>query len=217
MCSDDHFPTYSRISITEENDGYYFIYYLQISVQEGIDTDSLEPHREESNRKCCSCFEIFIIKKNFTLNDKNCNQCHKIRSKFCSNNNEKMLVLWNDNALYRVFTNLCLGWAERILRNERYLDKYGYIKFKKNDSLIELLAAEKERHQDVNQLLIFLKLRRTLELHCISSTRLMVKTYVCKRQLITNGYIFQNEYSMLLFFQFTSSKMKYLFTLFQNV
>ena len=54
-----------------------------------------------------------------------------------------MLVLWNDNALYRVFTNLCLGWAERILRNERYLDKYGYIKFKKNDSLIELLAAEK--------------------------------------------------------------------------
>ena len=61
-----------------------------------------------------------------------------------------MLVLWNDNALYRVFTNLCLGWAERILRNKRYLDKYGYIKFKKNDSLIELLAAEKERHQDVN-------------------------------------------------------------------
>ena len=150
MCSNDHFPTYSRIPITEEDDGYYFIYYLRISVKEGIDTDSLEPHRGESNRKHSSCFEIFIIKKNFTLHDKNCNECHKIRSKFSSNNTGKMFVLWNDNALYRVFANLCLGWADSILRNERYLDRYGYIKLKNNDSLIALLPAEKERYQDVN-------------------------------------------------------------------
>ena len=150
MCSNDHFPTYSRIPITEEDDGYYFIYYLQISVKKGIDTNSLEPHREESNRKCNSCFEMFKIKKNFTLNHKNCNECHKIRSKLSSNSTGKMFVLWNDNALYRVFTNSCLNWDDKILRNERYLDRYGYIKFLKNDSLIELLAAEKERYQDVN-------------------------------------------------------------------
>ena len=78
MCSNDHFPTYSRVPITEEDDGYYFIYYLQISVKKGIDTNSLEPHREESNRKCNSCFEIFIIKKNFTLNHKNCNSVTKL-------------------------------------------------------------------------------------------------------------------------------------------
>ena len=150
MCSDDHFPTYSRIPITEEDDGYYFIHYLRISVKEGIDTDSLEPHREESNRKFNSCFKIFIIKKNFTLNDKNCNECHKIRSKFSSNNTGKMFVLWNDDALCRVFTNLCLNWADRILRNERYLARHGYIKLKKKDSLIELQVAEKERYQHVN-------------------------------------------------------------------
>ena len=77
MCSDDHFSTFPRIPITEEDDGCYFIYYLRISVKEGIDTDSLQPHREESNRKSNSCFKIFIIKKNFTLNDKNCNECQK--------------------------------------------------------------------------------------------------------------------------------------------
>ena len=129
MCSDDHFPTFPRIPITEEDGGCYFIYYLRISVKEGIDTDSLQPHREESNRKSNSCFKIFIIKKNFTLNDKNCNECHKIRSKFSSNNTGKMFVLWNDNALYRVFTNFCLNWDDKILRNERYLDRYGYLKF----------------------------------------------------------------------------------------
>ena len=133
MCSDNHFTDYSRISVKEGFGDDYFIYCSRISVKEGIDTDSLEPYTEETNRKCCSCFKIFSISKNFKLNDKNCSQCQKIRSKFSSNDSGKMFVLSNDNALYRVFTSPCLNWADRILRNERYLERYGYIKMKKID------------------------------------------------------------------------------------
>ena len=150
MCSDNHFTDYSRISVKQRFGNDYFIYYSRISVKEGIDTDSLEPYTEETSRKCCSCFEIFSISKNFKLNDKNCDECQKIRPKFSSNDSGKMFVLLNNNALYRVFTNPCLNWADRILRNKRYLERHGYIKMKKIDSLIELLVAEKERYQDVN-------------------------------------------------------------------
>ena len=59
-----------------------------------------------------------------------------------------MLVLWIDNAFFRVFANLCLNWADRILRNERSLDKFSYINMKKHDSLIELLTAEKFRYNN---------------------------------------------------------------------
>ena len=59
-----------------------------------------------------------------------------------------MLVLWIDNAFFRVFTNLCLSWADRILRSERSLDKFGYIDMKKQHSLIELLISEKSRYNN---------------------------------------------------------------------
>ena len=131
MCSNGHFTDYSRILVKEGFGDDYLIYYSRILVKEGIDTGSLEPYREETNRKCCYCFKIFSISKNFKLNDKNCDECQKIRSKFSSNDSGKMFVLWNDNALYRVFTNLCLNWADRILRTERYLERYGNIKMEK--------------------------------------------------------------------------------------
>ena len=61
-----------------------------------------------------------------------------------------MLVLWIDNAFYRVFTNLCYSWADRVLRSERSLDEFGYIDMKKHNSLIELLAAEKARYNNID-------------------------------------------------------------------
>lgn len=100
MCSNGHFTDYSRILVEEGFGDDYLIYYSRILVKEGIDTGSLEPYREETNRKCCYCFKIFSISKNFKLNDKNCDECQKIRSKFSSNDSGKMFVLWNDNALY---------------------------------------------------------------------------------------------------------------------
>ena len=81
------------------------------------------------------------------LNEQICNECYNIKSKIdCESG--KMLVLWIDNAFFRVFTNLCLNWADRILRGERSLDKFGYIDMKKHDSLIELLITEKSRYNN---------------------------------------------------------------------
>ena len=80
-------------------------------------------------------------------NEQICNECYNIKSKTdCESG--KMLVLWVDNAFFRVLTNLCLNWADRILRSERSLDKFGYIGMKKHDSLIELLIAEKSTYNN---------------------------------------------------------------------
>ena len=124
-----------------------FIYYSRISIKEGLDIDNDKPYIKDTNRKCSCCKEVFIISKNFEFDEQICNECYNIKSKIdCESG--KMLVLWIDNAFFRVFTNLCLNWADRILRSERSLDKFGYIDMKKHDSLIELLITEKSRYNN---------------------------------------------------------------------
>ena len=56
-----------------------------------------------------------------------------------------MLVLWIDNAFYRVFTNLCYIWADRVLKSERSLDKFGYIDMKKHDSFNRVINSRKSQ------------------------------------------------------------------------
>ena len=125
------------------------IYYSRLSIKEGLGIDSSKPHVEDTNRKCPCCKEVFAISKNFEFDEQICNECYKIKS---TNNCESanMFVLWTDNAFYRVFTNLCYNWADRVLRSERSLDKFGYIDMKKYNSLIKLLIAEKARYNNID-------------------------------------------------------------------
>ena len=72
---------------------------------------------------------MFIISKNFEFDEQICNECYNIKAKVdCESG--KMLVLWIDNSFFQVFTNLCLNGADRILRSEKRLDKFGYIDWK---------------------------------------------------------------------------------------
>ena len=126
-----------------------FIYYSRNSIKEGLDTDSPKPHVEDTNRKCSCCKEVFVFSKNFEFHEQICNECYKMKStNDCESGN--VFVLWIDNPFYRVFTNLCYNWADRVLRSERSLDKFGYIDMKKHDSLIELLIAEKARYNNIH-------------------------------------------------------------------
>ena len=69
------------------------------------------------------------------LNEQICNKSYNIKSKIDCKSGKK-LVPWINNAFFGVLTNLCLNWADRILRSERSLNKFGYIDMKKHDSLI---------------------------------------------------------------------------------
>ena len=121
-----------------------FIYYSRILTKEEIDIDGNKPYIKDINRKCSCCKEVFIISKNAEFDEQICNECYNVKSKIdCESG--RTPVLWIENAFFWVFTNLCLSWADRILRSERSLDKFGYIDTKKHDSLIELLIAEKSR------------------------------------------------------------------------
>ena len=51
---------------------------------------------------------------------------------------------------YIEFSQICYNWADRVLRSERSLDKFGYIDMKKHDSLIELLIAENTRYNNID-------------------------------------------------------------------
>ena len=126
-----------------------FIYYSRLSIKERLDIDSPKPHVADTNRRCSCCKEVFVISKNFKFAEQICNKCYKIKSmNDCESGN--MFVLYIDNAFYRVFTNLCYNWADRVLRSKRSLDKLGYIDVKKHNSLIELLITENTRHNNID-------------------------------------------------------------------
>ena len=126
-----------------------FIYYSTLSIKEGLDIDSPKPHVKETSRKCSCCKEVLVISKNFEFDEQICNECYKIKStNHCESGN--MFVLWIDNTFYRVFTNLCYNWADRVSRSKRNLDKFGYMDMKKHNSLIELLITEKARYNNID-------------------------------------------------------------------
>ena len=126
-----------------------FICYSRLSIKEGLNIDSPKPHVEDTNKKCSCCIEVFVISKNFKFDEQISNECYKIKStNGCESGN--MFVLQIENVFYRVFTNLCYNWADRVLRSERSLDKFGYIDMKKHDSLIELLIAENTRYNNID-------------------------------------------------------------------
>ena len=87
-------------------------------------------HWRKTKEKCTYKDKAYLTRKTVPelrkLNEQICNECYNIKSKIdCESG--KLLVLWTDNASFRVLTNLCLNWADRILRCKKSLDKFGYI------------------------------------------------------------------------------------------
>lgn len=110
-----------------------YVYYYLILIKEGIDLYITDPEKNDKSRNCSSCEQFFIIKKNSNLIRK------FVRLTFTDESN-KIFILWIDNCLYRAFTNLCMNYTNRFLREEQKLDKYGYIDLPKPKKLLDRLT-----------------------------------------------------------------------------
>ena len=127
-----------------------FIYYSRLSIKEQVDIDSLKPHVEDTNRKCSCCKEVFVISKNFEFDEQICNECYKKNQPTLLN-----LVICLCFGLimhFTEFSEIYVIIGLRVLRskNEKSLNKFGYIDMKKHNSLIELLIAEKARYNNTD-------------------------------------------------------------------
>ena len=126
-----------------------FIYYSRIFIKEGLDieTPKLCIYDKEKSQKCSLCGQLFIIVKNFNNNPRTCNECHKIVSTV--DNDGDMSVFWNNNAKYRVFSNLRWSFVDSILRQEEDLHKFASIDMNKCDCRFharEELNCDAEQH-----------------------------------------------------------------------
>ena len=122
-----------------------FLYYQQISIKEEFDIESEKPHLERydktKSRKCILCRQVFIIKKNFKNNDKDCNQYFKITNR----------------------TD-----ADHLMKKEENLEKFGNIDVNKyveslNSFFLEMQTPKLTFH-------FFGKSKTALKLHCICIT-----------------------------------------------
>ena len=114
-----------------------FLYYYRISIKEGLDIETQNPHPEECidrtiSRKCRHCGELFLIAKNFINEERICDVCFKIVTdidKF-----GKMHIIWVNNSKYRAYTNLSKSFADEIMKKKELADKYGYIDVNKHNN-----------------------------------------------------------------------------------
>ena len=106
-----------------------FLYYCRISIKEGLDIETEEPHLEQFidktfSRKCRLWCQLFIIAKNFK-DENTCNSCFKITSNI--DKFGRMHIIWKDNSQYRVFTNLRRSFVQEIMNKKDPKDKFRYI------------------------------------------------------------------------------------------
>ena len=114
------------------------MYYSRFSVSEGLDTETnklqmnLERFDKDIFKKCTYCHQVFAIKKNFKKDEKTCNACVKLLEKEVKIS-PKIYLFWNNNANYKVFTDLHCNYAENIFLREPIIEKKGKISSKKLD------------------------------------------------------------------------------------
>ena len=108
------------------------MYYSRSSVLEGLDTETNELQMnfkrfdKDIFKKCTYCHQVFAIKKNFKKDEKTCNACVKLLEKEVKIS-PKIYLFWNNNANYKVFTNLHCNYAENIFLREPIIGKKGKI------------------------------------------------------------------------------------------
>ena len=107
-------------------------YYCCISVQESLDTETnelqmnLDCSDKNIFKKCPHCHQVFIIKKNLQIDKETCNACIN----FLEKDNRisfKIHVLWKDNALYRILSDLHHSHVDYIFCREKIIGKTGEI------------------------------------------------------------------------------------------
>ena len=114
-----------------------YVYYLRFSVQEGLDTETKELQMKLCHfdkdifKKCSHCSQVFFIKKNFKIDEDTCNTCAKLLEKD-TRIDPKIHVLWNDNAKYRVLSDLHRSHVDYIFRRAKIIEKIGQVS---NDDL----------------------------------------------------------------------------------
>ena len=120
------------------NNRISFLYYLRLTVSEGLDTETnelwmnLEHFDKDILKKCTYCHQLFAIKKNFEKDEKTCNACAKLLEKEVKIS-LKIYIFWKNNANYRVFTDLHHNYAENIFLREPIIGKNGKISSEKLD------------------------------------------------------------------------------------
>ena len=77
-------------------------------------------------KKCSHCSQVFFIKKNFKIDEDTCNTCAKLLEKD-TRIDPKIHVLWNDNAKYRVLSDLHRSHVDYIFRREKITEKIGQV------------------------------------------------------------------------------------------
>ena len=116
-------------------------YIDRISVMEGSDTETYEDNHkfinESLSKGCNGCHVLFYIKKNFHYNELTCDRCYKIllNTVFeCKN----IYFIWWNNCKYRVSTSLECEQAQRLMKEGKTQDRYGYIDLKKLEKFEKL-------------------------------------------------------------------------------
>ena len=117
-----------------------FLYYSHLSVSEGLNTESktsqlcLERFDEDIYKKCRLCRQVFgIKKKNKKKDGDTCDLCFECLQK------EDKIIIWKDNAKYRVFTDLHHSYTEHIFRHEPIKGRSGKISNEKLDNYLNCL------------------------------------------------------------------------------
>ena len=86
--------------------------FLLLSIKEGLNTElsdldlTIGKYNKDLFQECNFCYRVFEIKKAFKENEYICNQCFKLLQKVKDEISPKIYIIWNENAQYRVCTNV---------------------------------------------------------------------------------------------------------------
>ena len=101
----------------------------------------LDMFDKDLSRHCWGCRQVFIIIKNFKLQEEHCDRCHNFLEKD-TRINPMIRVIFKNNSKYRALSNLYLEYVQKIMdREDAVLDKSGEIDVDTEFSRIEAAAS----------------------------------------------------------------------------
>ena len=110
-----------------------FFYYCCMSIKEGLNTElsdsdlAIGKYDKDLFQECNFCYRVYELKKAFKENEYIWNQYYKLLQKVKDEISPKIHIICNENAQYRVFTNIHCSLADHIFRKENVSNKNGNI------------------------------------------------------------------------------------------
>ena len=114
-----------------------FLVYCCISLKESlyVNTDlkiselKMGNYNKDLDRECKWCYCIFEIEKAFKENEFMCNECYELLQieDIRETISPKIHILWRENQIYRVCTNIYRSFAEPVFRKENVKSRRGKI------------------------------------------------------------------------------------------